>query len=50
MKLPEPLLGFKKQQTNYQTRLGQEILPDFLALVTLSDTPNNGLDFVEELT
>ena len=48
--LPEPQLGFKKQQTNNQTRLGQEILPDPMVLVTLSDTPNNGLDFVEELT
>ena len=45
-----PQLGFKMQQTNIKTRLGQEMLPDLLALVTLGDTPNNGLDFVEELT
>ena len=48
--LPEPQLGYKMQQTNIKTRLGQEMLPDLLALVTLSDTPNNGLDFVEEMT
>ena len=48
--LPEPLLGFKKQQTNHQTKLGQEMLPDLLALVTLGDTPNNGLDDMEEVT
>ena len=35
--LPEPQLDLKKQQTNNETRLGQDILPDPSVLVTLSD-------------
>ena len=48
--LPEPQPGLKMQQMNNETRLGQKDLPDPSVLVTLSDTPNNGLNFVEELT
>ena len=38
--LPEPQPGLKKQQTNNQTKQGQEILPDPSVLVTLSDITN----------
>ena len=37
MMLPKPLLGIKKQQINYQTGLGQEMLPDLLDPVTFGD-------------
>ena len=48
MSLPVPQLGFKMQQTNIKTRLGQEMLPDLLALVTLSDTPSPFLDLLSK--
>ena len=48
--LPESQLGFRKQQTNVRNRLGQEMLPDLLASVTFGDTPNNGLEEVEDVT
>ena len=50
MKLPEPLLGSKKQQTDSRSGLGQEMMPDPLASVTFGDTPNNGLEEVEDMT
>ena len=34
---------------NARIRLGQEILPDLLAAVTCGDTPNNGLEEVEDV-
>ena len=48
--LPEPQLGIKTQQTNGRIRLGQEMMPDLLAAVTCGDTPNNGLEEVEDVT
>ena len=41
-----------QEATNEYQKLdwAKKYLPDLLMTVTLSDTPNNGLDFVEELT
>ena len=46
----EPQLGSRMQQTNARIRLGQDRLPDLLAAVTFGDTPNNGLEEVEDVT